>query len=132
MVMRTLEGGCSVPIGIETEWVSKRSTEGSGIGVKPAEDYHNLTGVATSGPENSEQPLEGEEALTDEMIMRAIVVSLDGQEAAEVETKRHVGSREDAEQFGWDVARMLVDKGADKILESITLNRDIIHEQGEA
>ena len=133
-LMRTLEGGCSVPIGVETEWIPRRNVliEGSGVGVKPAEDYHNLTGVATSGPENSASHLQGDEALTDEMVMRAVVVSLDGQEAAEVGTRKIVSTVEDADQFGWEVARLLVDKGADKILEGITLNRGIIHEQGDA
>ncbi|KAK5167806.1 porphobilinogen deaminase [Saxophila tyrrhenica] len=133
-LMRTLEGGCSVPIGIETEWVSKRSfsPEGSGIGVKPAEDYHKLTGVAVNSPENSSAPLDAEEALSDELVMRAIVVSLDGQEAVEVETRKLLNSREDADQFGWEAARLLVDKGAKEILEAITLNRGIIHEQGDA
>ena len=133
-LMRTLEGGCSVPIGVETFWVPRRTfrTEGSGIGVKPAEDYNSLTGVATSEPENSPPPVEGEEALQDEMLMHAIVVSLDGSEAAEVETRKIVRTREDAEQFGWDAARLLVEKGADRILEKIQLNRGIIHDQGDA
>ena len=133
-IMRTLEGGCSVPIGVETEWVPKKNFlgDGAGIGVKPAGDYDTLTGVATSAPENSSAELGTEDELSDEMIMRAIVVSLDGQEAAEVETRKIVMSREDAEQFGWEAARMLVERGADKILEGIQLNRDIIKEQGDA
>ena len=70
--------------------------------------------------------------MTDELIMRAIVVSLDGQETAEVETRKRITNREDAHEFGLEVARQLVGKGADKILKGITLNRGIIHEQGEA
>lgn len=139
-LMRTLEGGCSVPIGIETEWIPKRNVvvEGSGIGIKPAEEYHQLTGVATSTPENQNHETEtsgtdvDDDGDTDEMVMRAIVVSLDGTEAAEIETRRIVSTREDAEMFGWEAARMLVEKGADKILEKIQLNRQIIGEQGEA
>ena len=135
-LMRTLEGGCSVPIGVETSWVPRRNivTDGSGIGVKPPADYNTLTGVATAPPENSERsPLEDDEdEPTDEMIFHAIVVSLDGQETAEIETRKIIRTREDAEQFGWDAARLLVDKGAEKILKEIELNRGIIHEQGEA
>lgn len=135
-LMRTLEGGCSVPIGVETEWLPRRTflTEGSGIGIKPAEEYHKLTGVASSTPENppsqSEQNEEDEDS--DEMLMRATVVSLEGDEVAEIETRKIVQSRQDAEQFGWDAARLLVEKGADKILEKIQLNRGIIKEQGDA
>ena len=135
-LLRTLEGGCSVPIGVEASWISRQSnlTEGSGIGVKPAEDYNSLTGVATSSPENSDRPPPSEDSadLTDEMLLRAVVVSLDGQETAETETRKFVRTREDAEQFGRDAARLLVEKGADKILEKIELNRGIIKDQGEA
>lgn len=135
-LMRTLEGGCSVPIGVEASWISKKHnlTEGSGIGVKPASDYNSLTGVATSSPENSDRPPpeHDQEDLTDEMLLRAIVVSLDGQKTAEVETRKIVRTKEDAEQFGRDAARLLVGKGADKILGQIELNRKIIKEQGEA
>jgi len=90
-VMRTLEGGCSVPIGVETEW----------------EDG-------------------------DILIMRAVVVSLDGSEAVEAEEKMVVKTKEYAEEFGVVVARMLVQRGADNILEAITLNRKTVAEQGDA
>jgi len=133
-LMRTLEGGCSVPIGVETEWVARKGVLDSdvGLGVKPADEYHKLTGVAeTSLGGATAQGGKSDEA-TDEMIMRAIVVSLDGQEAAEVETRRRIASREDADEFGWEVAKQLVAKGADQILQRIQLNRGIIHEQGDA
>lgn len=90
-VMRTLEGGCSVPIGVETEW----------------EDG-------------------------DTLIMKAVVVSLDGSEAVEAEEKMIVKTKEDAEEFGMVVAKTLVHKGAGKILEAITLNRKAVAEQGNA
>ncbi|EMC97956.1 hypothetical protein BAUCODRAFT_104864 [Baudoinia panamericana UAMH 10762] len=93
-LMRTLEGGCSVPIGVETEWKT--------------------------------------DELTDELLMRAVVISLDGDEVAETETRKRILSRQDAEDFGFEVARQLVAKGADKILEKIQLNRQIIHDQGDA
>lgn len=138
-LMRTLEGGCSVPIGVETEWVRKSkdlgSTFGSGVGVgaKPAADYHKLSGVAVSAPEAlgsaGEDQQADEEERTEELVMRAIVVSLDGQKAVETEMRRRVTSREEADTFGWDVARKLVEGGADKILEEITLNRKIIEQQ---
>lgn len=136
-LMRTLEGGCSVPIGVETEWVPRRSfvSEGSGVGTKPADDYDSVTGVASSTLENqAAQAGTGnkEKEDSDEMLMRAIVVSLDGDEVAEVESRKIVRSREDAEAFGLDIARQLVEKGADKILQNIQLNRGIIHAQGDA
>ena len=136
--MRTLEGGCSVPIGVETEWVRKSkalgSNSGSGVGVgaKPAADYHKLSGVATSAPEalgGADSKQEEEDERTDELVMRAIVVSLDGQQAVETEMRSRVTSREEADEFGWNVARKLVEGGAEKILHEITLNRKIIEEE---
>jgi hydroxymethylbilane synthase len=90
-LMRTLEGGCSVPIGAETEWTSE-----------------------------------------DELLMRGTVVSIDGSEAVEAEQKAVVKTREEADAFGREVARVLVEQGAEKILKNITLNRTIIEEQGQA
>jgi hydroxymethylbilane synthase len=84
-VMRTLEGGCSVPIGVETEWIEKGK-----------------------------------------LLLKAIVVSLDGTEAVETERLAEILTEKDADEFGWTVAQDLVEKGAGKILEAINLNRDIV------
>jgi hydroxymethylbilane synthase len=133
-LMRTLEGGCSVPIGVETEWVSRKGILDSdvGLGIKPAEEYSKAQGTAETklgGVTANEKP---EDEFTDELIMRAIVVSLDGQDAAEAELRRIVASAKDAEDFGFDIAKKLVERGADKILEKIQLDRGIIKEQGGA
>lgn len=90
-LMRTLEGGCSVPIGVETEWVERGK-----------------------------------------LLMKAIVVSLDGKESVEAERLGEVLREEDADEFGMAVAQDLVEKGAGKILEAINLNRDVIKEGGGA
>jgi hydroxymethylbilane synthase len=82
-LMRTLEGGCSVPIGVETEWVEKGK-----------------------------------------LIMRAIVVSLDGKDYVETELLGEVLNEKDADEFGRTVAQVLGEKGASKILEVINLNRN--------
>lgn len=139
-LMRTLEGGCSVPIGVETEWVTKKSSVGTligtgvGLGAKPAADYDKLTGVAVSGRtgmEHAEEQKSGDD-YTGELIMRALVVSLDGEQSVETEMRRVVKTREEADEFGWDVARKLVDGGAEKILHEINLNRKIIEDDGNA
>ena len=83
--MRTLEGGCSVPIGVETE-------------------------AATDG----------------QMLMRAVVVSLDGQNSVDVEERMEVADEEAADNFGRVVAGKLVAAGAGDILERINLNRDSV------
>lgn len=88
-LMRTLEGGCSVPIGVETEWVGESSQE--------------------------------------TLKMRAAVVSLDGKDCVECETEGKVENEDQADEFGRVMAKELVDKGAGKILEKITLNREIVN-----
>jgi hydroxymethylbilane synthase len=139
-LLRTLEGGCSVPIGVETEWVRNKSALGTtlgtgvGIGAKPAEQYDKYSGVAVSGrtgQDEGEHEDSGSE-FTQNLIMRAIVVSLDGQQHVETEMQRRITSREEADEFGWDVARKLVEQGAEEILHDILLNRKIIQEQGDA
>jgi hydroxymethylbilane synthase len=88
-LMRALEGGCSVPIGVETEWI-----------------------------ENGK------------LIMRAIVVSLDGKESVQAEMLGEVLNENDADDFGRTVAQGLVEKGASRILEAINLNRNNVKDSG--
>ncbi|TVY53242.1 Porphobilinogen deaminase [Lachnellula cervina] len=90
-LLRTLEGGCSVPIGVETTWIEKGK-----------------------------------------LLMKAIVVSLDGTEVVESERLDEVLNEQDADEFGWNLSQDLVEKGAAKILEAITLNRPVITEGGGA
>ncbi|KAI9827739.1 MAG: porphobilinogen deaminase [Thelocarpon impressellum] len=85
-LMRTLEGGCSVPIGVETEWSSSSTLK-----------------------------------------MRAVVVSLDGTESVEGELEEDVRTEEQADSFGRAMARTLVDRGAERILKAITLNRELVN-----
>lgn len=122
-LMRTLEGGCSVPIGVETRWVSQAAslTGSNNAGVMPADQYDKLSGIAID-----------EQSSSDELEMQAIVVSLDGQQVAAAESRRKITSREDADEFGWHVAKLLVQNGADKILQQINLDRGIIAAQGNA
>ncbi|TVY42882.1 Porphobilinogen deaminase [Lachnellula occidentalis] len=90
-LMRTLEGGCSVPIGVETTWIEKGK-----------------------------------------LLMKAIVVSLDGSQVVESERLDEVLNETDADEFGWKLSQDLVEKGAAKILEAINLNRPVITEGGGA
>jgi hydroxymethylbilane synthase len=84
-LLRTLEGGCSAPLGVESEWV--------------------------------------ESAGSKKLRMRSVVVSVDGQQCAEVEVDGDVDSAESAEAFGVTVAKALVEKGAGAILEEIQRNK---------
>ncbi|KAF2105090.1 putative porphobilinogen deaminase Hem3 [Rhizodiscina lignyota] len=97
-LMRTLEGGCSVPIGVETEWLKKED------------------GASGNG----------------EMLMRGIVVSLDGKESVTGELTKVIKSRDDVDSFGREMAKVLVEKGADKILQEINLDRGVLAQGGVA
>jgi hydroxymethylbilane synthase len=85
-LLRTLEGGCSVPIGVETEWQT--------------ESRLSLT---------------------------AMVVSLDGKEAVEDTLVEMVETEAHADEFGRQIARKLIEGGAEQILKKITLNRDLVN-----
>ncbi|KAI0199338.1 porphobilinogen deaminase [Astrocystis sublimbata] len=89
-VMRTLEGGCSIPIGVETRWL-----EGNNL---------RLTGC---------------------------VVSVEGTEAADAESTEEVTTREQAVAFGKRVAQMLVDNGAQPILDVINKDREASRDNAE-
>ncbi|KAI0108592.1 porphobilinogen deaminase [Nemania sp. FL0031] len=89
-IMRTLEGGCSIPIGVETEWL-----EGNKL---------RLTGC---------------------------VVSIEGTEAADAESVEEVTTREQAVAFGQKVAQMLVDNGAQAILDVINKDREASRDKAE-
>ena len=118
-LLRTLEGGCSVPIGVETEWVGRPSTD----------QISAIAGAAASAGLEGATPAEEHQ---DRLAFRAIVVSLDGTEHVEAAEERAVHSQGDADEFGRVVAQKLREQGADRILEKINLNRDIIEEQGNA
>ncbi|KAG0266664.1 porphobilinogen deaminase [Mortierella polycephala] len=97
-VMRILEGGCSVPIGVWTEFVSSESATGATL--EGREDVGTLR-------------------------MKAIVSSLDGAEVAEAEAEAEVnGKVELAMALGQTVANQLLSKGADKILAVVLKDRN--------
>jgi hydroxymethylbilane synthase len=88
--MRTLEGGCSVPIGVETTWIEKGK-----------------------------------------LLMKGIVVSLDGTESVESERLDEILTVKDADEFGRTLAKDLVEKGASNILQAINQNRPPLTTGGE-
>lgn len=110
-LLRTLEGGCSVPIGIETSW---RGGKGLAVGTLPAKDY-DKHGNAIEEPEPD---LEEQE-----LVLKTVVVSVDGKESVEHEAVRKVRSKEEAEEMGREVAKILIEKGADKILAKINVEK---------
>ncbi|KAF1999838.1 porphobilinogen deaminase [Amniculicola lignicola CBS 123094] len=110
-LLRALEGGCSVPIGVETLW---RGGKGPGVGLVPPMSYDKDGNLVDDGT----TPLEDQE-----LVLKALVVSVDGKDAVEYEARRKVNSVAEAEVLGRDVAKVLVEKGADKILEKISIEK---------
>lgn len=107
MLLGCLEGGCSVPVGVETDWEGAKPDE-AGHQHKDADD-----GVGI-------------------LVMRAMVLSVDGSECVEGERRHRVGSDAEAEECGFEMAKDLVARGAGAILEKITLNRGMVEAQGGA
>ncbi|KAF2281124.1 porphobilinogen deaminase [Westerdykella ornata] len=109
-LLRALEGGCSVPIGVETTW---RKKKGLATGIEPSLDY-DKHGKAV------EEPVDLNEQ---ELVLKTLVVSVDGKESVGYEAARKVRSAEEAAQLGRDVATVLLQRGADKILEKISTEK---------
>lgn len=110
-LLRTLEGGCSVPIGVETSW---RGGKGLAVGAQPAKDYDKHgAAMEVSDPELDDQ----------ELVLKTLVVSVDGTEFVEHEAARRVRSAEEADEFGKEIAKILIEKGAGKILEKIKVEK---------
>lgn len=125
-LMRTLEGGCSVPIGVETEWVdSTASNEGNTAGRSVGADRGSGQQPSLG---NRDARIKGDGS-AQHLTMRAIVVSLDGKEAAEAEVTKQITTEEHSDDFGREVALLLVQRGAEKILAAINLDRDVIENQ---
>ncbi|KAF6238333.1 hypothetical protein HO173_003613 [Letharia columbiana] len=132
-LLRVLEGGCSVPVGVECVWEEGGLQEGDGRGtdavVEQADKHHNGYEQDDALPEGPDPEREGYGGI---LIMRAMVVSLDGKECVEGTRRHYVSSDAEAEECGWRMAQELVENGAGEILKKITLNRDMIRSQDGA
>lgn len=102
-MLGVLEGGCSVPVGVETEWEDFPKAGG-------VEDPYRIASAS-------------DQADCGTLTMRAMVLSVDGSECVEGERRQKVSSTAEAEECGFQLARDLINKGAGKILEKITADR---------
>ncbi|KAM3549863.1 hypothetical protein MY1884_008533 [Beauveria asiatica] len=89
-LMRSLEGGCSVPIGVETSWL------GDG-----------------------------------RLRLQATVVAVKGDKAVDADEAEVVTTEEAADEFGKRIARDLVARGADDILNAINEGKAVQAKQAE-
>lgn len=128
-VLRALEGGCSVPVGVECQWEEgappkERAVSGEERAVEGNEGFENDDAIPDSGRDA--------DADGGYLSMRAMVVSLDGKECVEGEERSYVGSDMEGEECAMRMYKQLVEKGAEKILKEITLNRGMIKGQDGA
>jgi len=100
-LMQALEGGCSVPIGVETKFLSEEKS---------------VIAPNTSSCSSPSSPF-----YPRRLQMAATVVSVDGSHASivSVVSKDTVTSATEAEEFGRGVAQLLIQKGARDILQEI-------------
>ena len=126
-LMRTLEGGCSVPIGVETEWLEEPSEQPSPADNPTSEPSTKRLKKSPSSLTSSDTWSPGSGSY---LKMRGIIVSVDGKENVQAERTERVDTDEEADMFGMMMAKQLADKGGKAILEKIELNRKII--EGEA
>jgi hydroxymethylbilane synthase len=92
-LMRALEGGCSVPLGVETRWLEE------------------------------ERRGSAEEALDGRLRLEAVVVSVDGTQSARADATALVADDASAEKLGRHVSQLLLEKGAGPILHAINAQR---------
>lgn len=127
-LLRTLEGGCSVPVGVSCSWADSSSSSTS---------TSSSTAATATGNENNPTL---EDTTTDTppsqkmspgtLHIRASVTSVDGTQFVSASRKQWVSNDQEADEAGWEVARTLVDRGAGSILEGINLNRGMV-ERGD-
>lgn len=123
-LLRRLEGGCSIPLGVETEFcdhdtVERQKNEHPAV---PAE----LDSAIYARPLACEPdvPAEGRR-----LTLRAIIVSLDGAQRCEHTETRHVHNAEDAAALGLSVADELErTQGARAILAEVEHHRRMAEE----
>jgi len=128
-LLRALEGGCSVPVGVDCVWDDDDAgvSDGAQASSETQED---------STKEN--EGYEADDALpqthTDRahggfLTMRAMVVSTDGKQCVQGSQRQRVSSDREAEDLSFKLYKELVNKGAEDILKNIRLNRGMIEAQ---
>ena len=124
-LLRTLEGGCSVPVGVSCSWETSPSPS--------SKSTTTTSAVATEGNEISEttnDPPPSQKMSPGTLHIRASVTSVDGTQFVSASRRQYVSNDQEADEAGWEVARTLVDRGAGSILEGINLNRGMV-ERGD-
>lgn len=119
-LLRALEGGCSVPVGVDCMWEDDAGAEDDVQTPSQNQGYEADDAI----PATSTDYAHG-----GSLTMRAMVVSLDGKQCVQGTQRHRVSSDQHAEDLSFRLYKELVDKGAEDILKKIQLNRDMIESQ---
>ncbi|KAL8803659.1 MAG: hypothetical protein Q9182_003074 [Xanthomendoza sp. 2 TL-2023] len=162
-LLRTLEGGCSVPVGVSCSWDEEEKVTGaktttasslssssspsdipnapapapstqveahSSTSAETADTSHpHPTSASSSNPPPPTAPFDPQ-MQPGTLHIHASVTSVDGTECVAASRKTWVGNDKEADDAGWEMARVLVEGGAGKILANINLNRGML-ERGD-
>ncbi|KAI4107126.1 MAG: hypothetical protein L6R37_001827 [Teloschistes peruensis] len=147
-LLRTLEGGCSVPVGVSCSWeevVNTRSavsldstSETNRNSSETSERTANVIPGTNDPPSHTHTaplplpPRSDVQMSAGTLHIDASVTSVDGTECVSASRRQYVSNDQEADEAGWEVARCLVEGGAGKILEAIGLNRGMIERAGGA
>lgn len=133
-LLRALEGGCSVPVGVDCLW-DDDAEDSSVTGELHASNKTRIDPPTHETP-SADNAIPSRPNTTTHrggcLTMRAMVVSLDGTECVESCQSQRVRNDRDAEDLSFRVYKDLVDKGAEEILKKIRLNRGMIEGQDGA
>ena len=119
-LLRALEGGCSVPVGVDCVWEDDVASEAP---------THTPTQTQPSSPSSAPPTPHAHSGL---LTMHAMVVSLNGTQCVQGRQHHRISSDQDAEDLAFRLYKELVDNGAEDILKKIRLNRDMIESQDGA
>ncbi|KAL8724118.1 MAG: hypothetical protein Q9181_006975 [Wetmoreana brouardii] len=142
-LLRTLEGGCSVPVGVSCSWEEENSEENHAPSTQqrptPTIDATDTTPnveapstshlpPTSSSPTQPPLPTAPSSFLTSpgHLHILASVTSVDGTSSVSASLKKYISNDKEADDAGWEVAGLLIERGAGKILENINLNRAMI------
>lgn len=121
-LMHRMEGGCSIPLGVATEFEDHRDVEG-----QCNERLETPSELVSTGVQTPQMAMHAPKQPPPDGIyltMSAIIVSLDGLQSCEHTEKRLCRTVEDAEQLGVDVADHLEHhQNARVILEEVEHHR---------
>lgn len=125
-LLAELEGGCSVPVGVESSWRDHHPPPPPGPALSSHPESSTALSSSTSNPafqgdssshhQHQHQHQQNQPGL---LTLHALIVSLDGSSHVEASRSQRVGSDAEAAQCGVALARELMDMGAGRILEGI-------------